>query len=191
MKLFRSSTSLGEVWRMLTPKDLAMVMIAVTISVTLGLVAAQPIEALFLALLAASAVIVAVCDLRYRIIPDLISLPLVAAGICFAGVQGKEAFVTHLATAAAIAALLLMLRAMYFRLRQRVGLGLGDVKMIAAAAAWLGPLKFPDYLLVAAVSALLQSAVFRSVANRGHIPFGPALAFSLWVFVCVATLARY
>lgn len=108
-------------------------------------------------------------------------------GIGFAARQGREAVVIHMLTAAGIAALLYILQAVHFRLRQRVGLGLGDVKLIAAAAMWIGPLHLADYLLAA---ALIQSGLGRSGTFQRKIPFGPALAFWLWIFGCPAALTN-
>lgn len=190
MRLFQSSTSAREIWRMLTPKVRSITIAAMVITAALGLVGVAPTEALLLSFLAGSAVVITLCDLRHRIIPDLISLPLVMIGIGFAARQGREAVVIHMLTAAGIAALLYILQAVHFRLRQRVGLGLGDVKLIAAAAMWIGPLHLADYLLAAALPALVQSGLGRSGTFQRKIPFGPALAFWLWIFGCPAALTN-
>lgn len=176
---------------MLTPNDLVMVAVMFAVSFVLGLVAVQLMEALLLAFLSASFVIITVCDLRYRIIPDLISFPLFLAGNFFSALQGVEIFLTHVASSISVVCLLLILRNLYFMARQRVALGLGDVKLISAAAAWLGPLRLADYLLVAALLALVQYAISRRCSNDRSVPFGPALALSLLCFVFATTMARH
>lgn len=147
-------------------------------------------ETLLLALLAGSAVVVALCDLRHRIIPDLISLPLVPAGIGLAAGQGRDVLLAHAVTAGVTAALLLALRAGHYRLRQRTGLGLGDIKLATAAAAWIGPLYLANYILLAALSALGGMVIRRLDRDPRGIPFGVPLAFWLWVFVAFMALQK-
>lgn len=195
MRLFHASTSARDIWHMLTPKDRSVAMAAMVITAALGLLGVAPTDALLLAFLAGSAVVIALCDLHHRIIPDLISVPLVIVGIGFAARQGHEAIVIHTLTAAGIAALLYLLQSLHFRLRQQVGLGLGDIKLIAAAAMWIGPLHLADYLLAAALSALVQAGLVQAGPGKSgrlqrKIPFGPALAFWLWVFGCFAALTN-
>jgi leader peptidase (prepilin peptidase) / N-methyltransferase len=85
-----------------------------------------------------------------------------------------------------------LFRRVYRVLRQRDGLGYGDVKFLAASGAWTGPLVIPHLILIASVSALLF-VVLRSVAGRkltsaSRIAFGPHLAVGL---VCTIILLRF
>jgi leader peptidase (prepilin peptidase)/N-methyltransferase len=188
MKLFRSSTTPRQLWRILTLKDRGLIMAAMAAAGMLWLAGLPPVETLLLVLLAGSVVTIAICDLRHRIIPDLISLPLVAAGIGFTAFQGREVLLAHAATAAVAAALLLALRAGHYRLRQRTGLGLGDIKLVTAAAAWIGPLYLANYILLSALSALGHVVIRRSDRDPRGIPFGVPLALWLWVFAVFMAL---
>ena len=87
-------------------------------------------------------------------------------------------------SAAATAMALLLLRWIYSLVRRRQGLGLGDVKLAAAIAAWLGARQMCVVFFLAVVTgALTALAVF---ALRGHkrsrsegplaVPFGTFLA---------------
>lgn len=190
MRLFQSSTKPRQLWHMLTPKDRGLVVVAMAATGMLWFAGVSPVETLLLALLAGSAVVIALCDLRHRIIPDLISLPLVPAGIGLAASQGHEVLLAHAATAAVAAALLLALRAGHYRLRQRTGLGLGDIKLVTAAAAWIGPLYLANYILLSALSALGGVVIQRLDRDPRGIPFGVPLALWLWVFAVFLALQQ-
>lgn len=182
MKLFHSSTSARQLWHMLNPKDRLVILAAMATTATVGFSDVPLIQTLLLSLLGGSAVIISLCDLRHRIIPDLISMLLMATGIGFNAAHGFEMLLSHLVTAALVTALLLALRAGHFRLRRRIGLGLGDIKLIAVAAVWIGPLYLPNYILLCALSALGHAYLTRSDPDPRGIPFGVSLALWLWGF---------
>jgi leader peptidase (prepilin peptidase)/N-methyltransferase len=109
-----------------------------------------------------------------------LSLPLAAAGLLHAAMLDPEALPAHLLGAGLGYASLAAFGALYFRLRGREGLGLGDAKLFAAGGAWLGWQALPLVLAVAAVTGL----VFALAARRRpapHIAFGPWLALGIWI----------
>lgn len=63
----------------------------------------------------------------------------------------------------------------------REALGLGDVKLMAAAGLWLGPFGLPPFLVMSGLTGIVQVLLLR--ARRRDIgdgvPFGPALCLSL------------
>lgn len=130
---------------------------------------------------------VSLIDLRRRIIPDGLNLALLVLGVGCAALHGPAfaAAGASLAQAACAFLLLWALRAAYARLRGRTGLGLGDVKFIAAATAWTGLASLPLLLLVASTSALaalaLAALAGRRVDRAFRLPFGPFLALGLHV----------
>lgn len=103
------------------------------------------------AVLATAAVILAATDLEARILPDEVTLGVLAIALLLAAVRdlprfearGIAAFSTHLLPAAAGAAfgavLVWGVGAVYERVRGGEGMGLGDVKMIAMIGAFVGP----------------------------------------------------
>src|SRR3989338_4092170 len=155
MRFFQSSTKPRQLWHMLTPKDRGLIAAAMAATGMLWFAGVSPVETLLLALLAGSAVVIALCDLRHRIIPDLLAL-----------------------------------RAGHYRLRQRTGLGLGDIKLVTAAAAWIGPLYLANYILLSALSALGDVVIRRSDRDPRCIPFGVPLALWLWVFAVFMVLQQ-
>lgn len=128
---------------------------------------------------------VSLIDLRRRIIPDGLNLALLVLGVGFAALTGPALAAAGASLVQAAGAFLLLwaLRAAYARLRGRTGLGLGDVKFIAAATAWTGLAGLPLLLLVASTSALaalaLAALAGRRVDLAFRLPFGPFLALGL------------
>ncbi|WP_142181396.1 prepilin peptidase [Agrobacterium pusense] len=122
-------------------------------------------------------------DIHELRIPN--TLNYIHAGL---GVLNQFLFgVSHLAAAlcGALATMLLLnlIRALHKRLRGRIGLGLGDVKLAGASALWLGPIGIPMYLFIASATALtfaITAALFcRFDLRNTRIPFAPFLGLSL------------
>ena len=127
---------------------------------------------------------VALIDLRHGIIPNWLNLAIAALGLANVVItEGTTAAFSAMATAVLIGVLFWLLQRLYFALRHVDGLGLGDVKFLAAATIWVGAAAIPTLLLIAALAAL---AVAGSLQLAGHemkrqtsIPFGPFLALGL------------
>jgi hypothetical protein len=79
-----------------------------------------------------------------------------------------------------IGAVVWLLRWLYFKYRKFQGLGLGDFKLLAASAVWIGVAGVPMQLLIASVTALAAAGVMqlskRTVTRQTALPFGPFLA---------------
>ena len=131
--------------------------------------------------LAAALLAIAVVDLRTRRIPDGLSLPLIAAGVVWALWFGHRPWPAHVIGALVGYASLAGFGALYFRLRGREGLGLGDAKLFAAAGAWLGWQKLPLVLLVGSLGGLLYAVLLRRRDANEPIAFGPWLALGTWL----------
>lgn len=127
----------------------------------------------------------AAIDLRRRIIPDLLNLALLGLGLAVAAWADPDppALVGRLAEVALAFGLFWALRALHARLRGRIGLGLGDVKFIAAATAWIGLVGLPLLILTASLAALAGVLVAHLSGGRvdraTRLPFGPFLALGL------------
>jgi leader peptidase (prepilin peptidase) / N-methyltransferase len=124
-------------------------------------------------------------DLRQWLLPDMLTLPLVIAGLGAAALFDPEQLMNR-ALGAAFGYLVLRAIALIYRaLRHREGLGQGDAKLLAAAGAWVGASALPQVILGAAVSALLAVAGLRLAGARlgrqSAVPFGPFLAFATWL----------
>ncbi len=114
----------------------------------------------------------AILDAEYFWLPDAITLPSIAVGFFWWFFQGeqigwalndhdtlwedaKDVSIRLLAILIA-AALILLIRWLYKLIRHRDGIGLGDAKLMAMLAAWLG---LPGALLAFAIGAILGALV--------------------------------
>ncbi|MGF6427743.1 MULTISPECIES: prepilin peptidase [Bradyrhizobium] len=127
---------------------------------------------------------VALIDLRHGIIPNWLNLAIAALGLANVVVtEGTMAAFTAMGIAVLVGVLFLLLQRVYFALRQVDGLGLGDVKFLAAAAIWVGATGIPTLLLIAALAALVVAGGLQlaghEMKRQTSIPFGPFLALGL------------
>lgn len=124
----------------------------------------------------------AAIDLEHWLLPDALTLPLLAAGLAATWLATPSELADHLAAAATGWAGLAGFAALYRRLRGREGLGGGDAKLFAAGGAWVGLAALPLVLLVAAVLglgfALLRHG--RALGRTTAVPFGPPLCAGIW-----------
>jgi len=123
-------------------------------------------------------------DLRHGIIPDWLNLTIAGVGISKAVIIGGPlAGLEAACEGAAIGAIFWLLRRLYFAFREVQGLGLGDVKFLAAAGIWSGVAGLPVLMLVAALTALACAGVMRlagrQLTRQTSMSFGPFLAIGL------------
>lgn len=146
-----------------------------------------------------------IVDARTLLLPDCLTLPLIAAGIGHSAwlhtLPGSdiaayffEAFWSLTAGAAGFLFMALVART-FRQIRGIEGLGLGDAKLFAAAGAWLGLLSLPSIMLIAAVTALMTAILtHRMLRPAGPLgttpmPFGPYLAGATWIVALYGPLS--
>jgi leader peptidase (prepilin peptidase)/N-methyltransferase len=121
--------------------------------------------------------------LAFRL-PDLLTLPLAAAGLLISLIL-PFAFWAHVAGAVIGYCVFAAIGWAFSRVRGREGLGLGDAKLAAAAGAWLGWAPLPSVVLIACAGGFLWVATMAIMRGRAalteRIPFGVALALAIWV----------
>jgi leader peptidase (prepilin peptidase) / N-methyltransferase len=139
------------------------------------------------AVLLSALALIAVIDFRTYRIPDWLSLPLIAAGLLWAALEGERPWSAYLIGAGAGYASLALFGEVYFRARGREGLGLGDAKLFAAGGAWLGWQALPVLLAIAATAGLAFALATRRRAVSA-VAFGPWLAVGIWL--CWLTIGR-
>lgn len=121
-------------------------------------------------------------DYRTRLLPDLLTLPLLWLGLLIQLWPATRTVGLEMAVIGAVAGYLpLWLLAHFYRLvRKRDGLGMGDLKLLAAMGAWSGPWVLPYVLLGASLLAILGVICCRLLASRRigmqeELPFGPSI----------------
>ena len=139
------------------------------------------------------ACLIAIVDARQFTIPNISTYATFVLGFVIGEPEGMwgSSLLASLAGATIGGGALLALRYGYRRLRGFDGLGLGDVKLVAAGGAWLGLGDLPFWLLAASILALagigFQKAIDTNLILSRHsaVPFGCFLAPSLWlVWTC-------
>lgn len=123
---------------------------------------------------------IAVADFREMRIPDVASLPLIAAGLLLSGAASELPLGDRLIGAGVGFLTLWAIGEAYFRWRGAEALGIGDAKLFAGAGAWLGWAALPTVLLIAAVMGLAFAAI-RPSKREAALAFGPWLAAALLV----------
>jgi leader peptidase (prepilin peptidase) / N-methyltransferase len=143
------------------------------------------IELALSVLLAVTLAALAVIDLDEFRLPNAVTLPLIAVGVCFVPPHTVPDALMRSAAAALGYGLLFAVARGYHRLRGHDGLGLGDAKLYGAAGAWLLFDGLAPVLLLAALAALAGVA-WGAMRGRGvdrlqAVAFGPYLAIGFWL----------
>ncbi len=133
--------------------------------------------------LGATLIVLASVDLAVLRLPDVLTLPLMAAGLIRAGLAGDDPG-GHVAGLVLGYGLVALVGWSFMRLRGRRGIGLGDAKLFAAAGAWLGWAALPWVMLIACGLGLAWFAVVFLRRGREALhtqgPFGVALCCGVW-----------
>jgi leader peptidase (prepilin peptidase) / N-methyltransferase len=161
-------------------------------------------------------VALAALDAEHLWLPDSLTFPGIVLGIVMkvmfeqfgfhesGSPQPLHAFFIYVASAAAAAAFILLIRWLYWLIRRREGLGLGDAKLMALLAAWLGlPLAMVALFLGVALGAVAAVAILAGRSNRAReswaatpLPFGTFLCIggiitALWGQQILAAYLRW
>ena len=173
------------------------------------------VDAIKWAVFAALLVVLTITDLRERILPDKVNFFGLGAGLLFSfftkPLDGTALWIANrwfdfppprpvlsfadaVLGAVAGSGLLWVVAEGYFRLRGREGMGLGDVKMMAAVGAFLGVQRT---LLTVLAGSLLGSVIgilLISISKKGRdyeLPFGTFLGAGALLVVFFGTSALH
>lgn len=123
-----------------------------------------------------------VVDIKTQFLPDLLVLPGIALGLVLAPSFGLDLGDAALGACAG-ALFFAFVYMLVWRLLGKEGLGLGDVKFMALAGAWLGWNMLPTMVVLASLAAIAGMVVTRVLgrAKGSALPYGPFLACGVWV----------
>jgi leader peptidase (prepilin peptidase)/N-methyltransferase len=136
-------------------------------------------------------------DARHFLLPDVVTLGGVPAGLLAAALLDPAdpwmALTVAVLRAFGLAILLEVLRRGYAAVRRREGLGFGDVKLAATIGAWLPLDAIPLCFALAAGAGLLCTGIacLRGAAleNTTKLPFGLFLCPALWLIYFTSLLS--
>lgn len=132
----------------------------------------------------------ALIDYDTMLLPDVLTKPLTWAGITLASI-GYSTVTLQEAVIGAVAGfgVLMTIAAAYKRFKGKVGLGGGDVSLMAAIGAWLGwPALYP-VLVIAALLGLVYVLLLPAGQRNNPFAFGPMLISATFIVWSVAPMA--
>ncbi|WP_455871774.1 prepilin peptidase [Serratia proteamaculans] len=125
-------------------------------------------------------------DLHTMLLPDRLTLPLLVFALLFAASGYGSVTLTSACIAAALGFGVPWLLSWLFRLlRGHEGMGMGDMKLLAALGAWLGPQTLLDVVAASTLLALGAALVLLRVKPGVPFPFGPypIIAAMIWLLL--------
>ena len=124
-----------------------------------------------------------VTDLEHTIILDEVQIAVAVFGAIYNLANAVD--VTDMVEGAAWGlGIGLALKYGFLYFRNKDGLGLGDVKFLAAAGVWLASgLAFVPFLFFSGVLGIVSALLWKLVSKDERFPFGPGLALSLFIGV--------
>jgi leader peptidase (prepilin peptidase)/N-methyltransferase len=124
-------------------------------------------------------------DVLAFVLPNALTMSLGAGGLLLAMVEGLGELQESALGLIAGGASLLIVSLVYKHFRGREGLGLGDVKLFAAAGAWVKLDGLPSVLLIGSFLGLLYALVAfrRALADAApqKVPLGAGLCVGFWL----------
>lgn len=116
-------------------------------------------------------------DVETMLLPDAITLPLIACGILLNIKTGYFGAANSVAGAVVGFGSLWLLNFIHATRHGTDGIGYGDFKLTAALGAWLGAAALPQILLIASLSGLTAWGL-GMVKRSERFPFGPLLSIA-------------
>lgn len=143
-----------------------------------------PLSAIPLCFFVDALVVLAVIDHRHFILPDVITMPLIWAGMLWNS-SGNGIITLSQSLYGAVSGYLSLWLTywLYLIARKREGLGYGDFKLCAAMGAWLGLGSINFIMLTGSVLGIVVWKFRRSNGTNDIIPFGPSLCCAALIYL--------
>ena len=123
-------------------------------------------------------------DFYFQVLPDEITLPILVLALAYSFFRPDLGLRQALIGAVSGSGFLLIIYTVYYLLRKKEGLGMGDVTMMLAVGAYLGWLKAILTLVLASFSGALVGIFLMLVRKKDlqySLPFGTFLAPAAYV----------
>lgn len=136
-------------------------------------------------LFTAALVVIIFIDIHHQIIPDVISLPGILAGLLFSLVNDTVSWQSSLIGLVVGGGVLYAVAFSYAVLRKVDGMGGGDIKLLAMIGAWLGWQSLPFVILVSSATGSIAGLIAMRSQKKGgqtRIPFGPFLSLAALLY---------
>jgi leader peptidase (prepilin peptidase) / N-methyltransferase len=150
--------------------------------------------AIALMVFAACLLVLAFIDLDTYLLPDIITLPLLWAGLLF-NLFSQHVVLQSAVLGAVTGYLVLWLIYQAFKLATgKEGMGYGDFKLLGAIGAWLGVDSLLSITLFASVSGIVFGLIIQTIRGKKKtdaFPFGPCLVMGAFAWIAGFDLAKW
>lgn len=134
-------------------------------------------------LLATTLMVLTLVDLSHRYIPDGTTAIIGLTGLALSLAGLSVAWTDALAASLLLGGSTWLVRWLASHVTGREAMGLGDVKLFAAAGLWLGTAGIAPLLLASAIAGLVFRLVRQQRGTDPEIPFGPCIAWTLYALL--------
>jgi leader peptidase (prepilin peptidase) / N-methyltransferase len=125
-----------------------------------------------------------IVDSERMILPDRLMILCAVPAFVFiwltSAANPGHTMIMHGAAAILYAGAIWLTGAVMSFLLKKEALGFGDVKFMAMAGLWIGPLWLPFYLIISGLAGVVWGTAWRVILKNNIFPFGPALIISLY-----------
>jgi len=136
-------------------------------------------------------IVISFIDLSHQIIPDVISIPGIIAGLLAAiilNISSRYMIAWYDSILGIIigGGILYAVAVGYKMLTGKDGMGFGDVKLLAMIGAWMGWRAIPFIILISSLTGSIIGAATLSLSGKGlrtRIPFGPFLVLGALIYL--------
>lgn len=119
------------------------------------------------------------------VLPNPLCAALAVSGLVLGALSHPDEVIAHLATMIAAGGALYAVNTLYKRLRGSNGIGMGDIKLFAAAGAWLPLAAMPTCLFIGTTAAAVYGSASALVSGSRlatkRVPFGAFICFGIWL----------
>ncbi len=137
-----------------------------------------------MAVFTSALIVLAFIDYDHKLLPDKIVFPTAAVGLVYAAFRPDMSLGQALLGAAVGGGFLLLVFGLYYLVRRKEGLGMGDVTMMVMVGLYLGWPKTVLTLILGSFAGALAGAVVMAVRKKDlqfALPFGTFLAPAAYV----------